>query len=119
MAKQHQKLLDDLAQSFQIPVFVDEIAPDERPTDNHYFLIVYGDMNGSNEGQMYQEVFVVYITEKNPAVEENTVDIISTVSKLPGFSFDRTVKERFRQDETENYIDQVTIIFQRLLKYEY
>jgi hypothetical protein len=119
IGKQHQKLIDDLTNTFNLPIFVDEIAEDELPADNHYFLIVYGDMVGTGQGQVFQEVYVVYISENNLQVEENTVDIISIGSKVPGFTFKRSVKERFQKEDTDNFFDQVTIIFRRKLIYEY
>lgn len=119
MDKQHNKLTNDLTTAFQLPVFVDEIAEDEIPEgDYHYFLIVYGDIEGTGEGTARQEVYVVYVTEKNPKVEENTMDIIAIGNRVPGFEFYRTVKERYRENDTDNYVDQVTIIFRRLIKYD-
>lgn len=118
MDRQDEKLRNDLEAYFQLPVFVDEIAEDEYPEKYHFFLIVYGDMTATSPGQMYQDVYVVYVTEKNPDVEKDTVDIVSIGSKIPGFEFQRTKKERFQAKDTDYFIDQVTLVFRRKLKYE-
>lgn len=118
LQKQNTKLFEELSTHFQLPVFQDEIKESEKTKGNNYFLIVYGDMASTKEGEAYQEVFVAYVTEKNPNVEEETLDIITIGDNVPGFSFYRTVKERFRYDDTDNYVDQVTVVFRRLIKYD-
>jgi hypothetical protein len=119
MNKQQVKVFNDLSNTFNLPVFEDEIAEDELPSQYNYFLVVYGDFTSTNShGQLSQEVYVVYVSEDNADVETTTLDIISTMSLVPGFTFNRTVKERVQKDEQDDYIDQVTIIFRRKISYE-
>lgn len=119
MQKQQTKLYNDLSTTFNLPVFEDEIAEDEALSKANYFLIVYGDMvAGKAEAHASQEVYVVYVSEENAEVETTTLDILSIVSKVSGYNFKRTVKERLQKGETDEYVDQVTIIFRRMLKYE-
>ncbi|SEB15756.1 hypothetical protein SAMN05421743_12139 [Thalassobacillus cyri] len=120
MAEQQERLVNDLNTTFTLPVFVDEAAEDELPADNNYFLIVYGDMTtASKEGNLSQEVYVVYISEGNPDIEATTLDIISVGTRVRGISFSRTIKERVQKGETTDFFDRVTLIFRRILKHEY
>jgi hypothetical protein len=119
MKEQKELVITNLTANFNLPIFEDEISEDEITQTSNYFLVVYGDMHSTNsERQMYQEVYVVYVSENNPDVEETTVDIVSTIVKVKGFTFNRTVKERLQKDDTDAYVDQVTIIFKRKLLYE-
>jgi len=119
MQKQQTKLYNDLSTTFNLPVFEDEIAEDEALSKANYFLIVYGDMvAGKSEISVSQEVYVVYVSEENADVETTTLDILTVVSKVRGYNFKRTVKERLQKGETDEYVDQVTLIFRRMLKYE-
>jgi hypothetical protein len=122
MKKQKTRVYEDLTTTFSLPVFEDEIAKDELPDPLNSLLVVYGDLKSTvitdSKSQLYQEVFVVFVSENNTEVEETTLDIITVVNRVPGFTFERTVKERLQKGETETFIDQVTLIFRRKLSYE-
>lgn len=122
MQKQKTKVYQDLTTTFSLPVFEDEIAKDELPDPLNTLLIVYGDLRGTSQtdskSQLYQEVFIVYVSENNIEVEETTLDIITIINRVPGFTFERSVKERLQKGETEVFVDQVTLIFRRKLLYE-
>ncbi|WBX80125.1 hypothetical protein PD280_21405 [Virgibacillus salarius] len=119
MNKQRNKLVKDLETIFHLPVFEDEIAEDELPSTANYFLVVYGDMRAtSSVKSVYQEVFVVYVSEDNGDVEPTTLDILTVVSNIRGIEFNRTIKERVQKNETDDFVDQVTLIFRRKLTYE-
>lgn len=119
MQKQQAKIVDELSATFNLPIFEDEIAEDEALAKANYFLIVYGDMvAGESPNHASQEVYVVYISEENAEVETTTLDILTVVSKVNGYNFKRTVKERLQKAETDEYVDQVTLVFKRMLQYE-
>jgi hypothetical protein len=120
MTKQQNKLVNDLESTFNLPVFGDEADSSELPADNNYFLIIYGDIYSTNaEGNLSQEVYIVYLSEGNPEIEGTSLDIISVGTKVRGITFKRSIKERVQKGETEDYFDRVTLIFRRMLKYEY
>ncbi|GGJ50980.1 hypothetical protein [Virgibacillus salexigens] len=119
MKEQQEKLVADLESVFELPVFEDEIADDELPATGNYFLVVYGDMRATESvKRLSQEVYVVYISEDNGDVEASTLDILTVVSKIKGYTFYRTIKERMQKAETDDFVDKVTIIFRRKLSYE-
>nr|GGG64754.1 hypothetical protein GCM10011398_05470 [Virgibacillus oceani] len=119
MKEQKQAIYDDISTTFKLPVFEDEFAEDERPTDNHFFLIVYGDMRKTDSPKkVRQDIYVVYTSENNPDVDSNTLDILTVVSKVKGIDFERSMRERIKKGETDYYYDRVTIIFSRSLQKE-
>ncbi|WP_206935428.1 hypothetical protein [Halobacillus kuroshimensis] len=119
MGKQENKLAADLEGSFNLPVFVDEASEDELPADNNYFLLVYGDLFQSNtEGNLSQEVYIVYISENNPEIESQSIDIVTLGVRVNGFTFRRSIKERVQKGETDDFFNRVTFIFRRVLKHE-
>lgn len=114
MNKQQQSIFDDLKSTFSLPVFEDDLTEDEFPADFNYFLVVYGDFRKTeSEKHLVQEVYVVYVTEDNPNVETNTLDIITVIKNIKGVVFERTVKERLQKEDTDSFVDQVTCIFSR------
>lgn len=119
MNEQRTEVYEKLTTIFSLPVFENEIAKDELPNPLNGILVVYGDFyNTDSIGRLYQEVYVVYLSEDKTDVEEITLDMITTVAKIKGFNFHRTIKERIQKDETDDFIDQVTIIFRRKLSHE-
>ena len=114
MEEQHQRIKDDLSALFNLPVYQDDLAEDEYPTDHNYILIVYGSFNKTNTTRaLTQEIYVVYVSENNPNVEIETLDLITTMVNIRGINFHRTVKDRLQKDDTDDFIDQVTCIFNR------
>lgn len=119
MMMQQVKILEYIDENFNFPVFQDEISESEIPSNFNYLVIMYGNIRKGNEkGNLLQEIFVVWVSENGEEVEETSVDIISTVEKVPGINFKRTLKQRLQKDDVDEYVDQVTFIFERLIKYE-
>lgn len=119
MNKQQKLIYETLKENFSLPVFEDELAEDEYPDSFNYFFIIYGDFRKTKSvGRLVQEIFVVYVTENNTSVETTSLDVITTVSNVPGINFERTVKERLQKDDTDSFVDQVTFIFTRMISHE-
>ena len=119
MRRQQEFIYEGLVNEFNLPVVEDEFSSDELPASFNHFLIVYGDFQkNQSHAQLLQEIYVIYLSEDNPEVETTTVDIISTISKVPGVEFNRTVKERLRKKDSDDFVDQVTLIFRRKVSYD-
>jgi hypothetical protein len=119
MERQQQAIYDNLTQTFNLPVFEDELGEDELPDTFNYFYIIYGDFRKTEAvGVLLQEIYVVYVTEDNPDVETTTLDVITMVSKVNGVVFERTAKERYQKNDTDEFVDQVNVIFSRKIAYE-
>jgi hypothetical protein len=119
MERQQQAIYDNLTQTFNLPVFEDELGEDELPDTFNYFYIIYGDFRSTEAtGVLLQEIYVVYVTEDNPDVETTTLDVITMVSKVNGVVFERTAKERYQKNDSDEYVDQVNVIFSRKIAYE-
>ena len=119
MKMQQSKIVEYLSDTFKLPVFQDELSESEIPSDYNYLVVVFGNMRqGKTENQLLQEIYVVWTSENNSEVEETSIDIISTVSQVPAINFKRSLKQRLQKDDVDEYVDQVTFIFERLIKYE-
>ncbi|WP_088033533.1 hypothetical protein [Evansella clarkii] len=119
MIKQQTAIYQGLVNEFGMPVVEDELSSDELPSTFNHFFIVYGDFQKTDSATvLLQEIYIVYLSEDNPEVETFTLDVISTISKVNGVEFNRTVKERLKKKDSDDYIDQVTLIFNRKVKYD-
>lgn len=119
MGEQSESIYQSLSAHFNIPVFQDDIAEDETPDTLKYLLIVYGDITGlETRKTLNQEVVIVYISENNDLVDEDTIDIISIVTNVKAVEFDRTIKQRLQKKDTDEYVDQVSVYFKRKIPYE-
>jgi hypothetical protein len=120
LKKQNTLLYDSLSTHFNLPIYQDNLAEDEYPTDYNYFLLIYGDWESTDSvGSIFQEIYVVFISEGNDFVDEETVDIISLItSNVPGTTFNRSLKQQLKKKDTDDYLDQVTVIFRRKMSYE-
>ncbi|MGM0863375.1 MAG: hypothetical protein ACQEWF_01705 [Bacillota bacterium] len=112
-----------LKNHFNLPVYQDGINDDEVPSDHNYFLVVYGDIGRSEEQKktqrhLSQDIYVVYISENNDELDGNSLDIITLVEGIKAITFDRSTKERVQKAETSEFVDRVTLIFTRMIKYE-
>jgi hypothetical protein len=58
---------------------------------------------------------VYYYSENRDDVDEQTIDIISSVSSIKGINFVNTVKERLQEKDTDRYVDRVTLVFRRVI----
>lgn len=119
MKEQKQKIYDDITTTFNLPTFEDEFAEDERPADNNFFLIVYGDMRKTESPKVVkQDIYIVYSSENNPDVDATTLNILTVASKVKGIEFERSIRERVKKGDTDYYYDRVTLIFSRSLRKE-
>jgi hypothetical protein len=119
MKETSQVLYDKIKLHFNLPTFEDDIAEDELPVDFNYFLIVYGDMKRTESQRIFlQDVFVVYLSENNDHVNEDTLDIISIGESIKTIACEGTLKERIKKNDSDQYIDRVTINFVRKIKYD-
>lgn len=119
MGKQHKDIIDSLSNTFNLPVFVDELSEDEQPESLNYFYVIYGDYQKSQTvNRLLQEIYIVYVSQNNPEIEFDTLDVITTISKVNGIEFNRTIKERLQLDDTDSYLDQINFIFKRKVAYE-
>lgn len=121
--EQNKLILQVLGDHFGLPVFQDNINEDEVPADHNYFLIVYGDIgrtdNQKSSGKhLSQDIYVVYLSEKNDNVDESSLDIISLIEGIKAISFNRTTKERVQKAETSEFVERVTLTFTRMIKYD-
>ena len=112
-----------LQDHFGLPGFQDNINEDEIPEDHNYFLIVYGDISRTDKQRatrngLSQDVYVVYISEGNDELDETSLDIISLVEGVKAVDFQRTTKERIQKADTSEFVDRVTLIFTRRIKYD-
>ena len=118
MQEQQQAIYDGLL-TFNLPVYEDEPSEGEYPDKLNMIFVVYGDFyNQKSTGYLTQEIYVVYVSEDNPDVETMSIDFISTVVKVSTVEFDRTIKERLQKKDSDDYIDQVTLVFKRKVAYE-
>ena len=119
---QNKSILKVLQDHFGLPGFQDNINEDEIPEDHNYFLIVYGDISRSDKQRatrngLSQDVYIVYISEGNDELDETSLDIISLVEGVKAVDFQRTTKERIQKADTSEFVDRVTLIFTRMIKY--
>ncbi len=119
LIKQNTAIFKNLSDHFELPIFQDDVADDEVPKKYNYFLLIYGDIESTTTTKtLVQEVYVIFITENNELVDEQTLDIISVVSNVPGINFNRSLKQRLQKKDKDEYLDQVTVIFRRKMTYE-
>jgi len=117
---QNDQLYSKLKDTFGLPVFQDNVADDEKPDKLNLFLIVYGDVFATDsKGSLYQEVYVTYLAEGKDGIEEDTIDIITTVTNGKGvLNFVRTEKDQVRKLTTNEFVDRITFNFRRVIKYD-
>ncbi|WP_078430481.1 hypothetical protein [Alkalihalobacterium alkalinitrilicum] len=119
LKEQNEEIYNSLQNHFELPTFQDDIADDEVPSEFNYFLIVYGDFEPTETKRtLIQECYVVYVCEDNDLVDEQTIDVISTISNVKGLNFVGTQKRRLQKKDQDDYVDQVTIVFNRKVPYE-
>ncbi|MBP3951128.1 hypothetical protein [Bacillus suaedae] len=120
MDKQVKSIKNNLTTHFNLPVFQDNVAEDELKelSSHNYFIVVYGDIQSTGVNNVYQEVSIVFISENNDLVDEDTIDIITLISNISAIEFDRTFKQSGQKKDTDDFIDQVTTIFKRKITYD-
>ena len=117
--KQNEKIYRNLVDTFQLPVFQDDVAESERPNELNLFLIIYGELQeGENQGNINQEIYITYLAENSNTVETDQLDIISSITKINAIRFVRTERDRVQKLETDEFVDRVNFIFRRGIRYE-
>lgn len=104
--------------TFDIPLFEDEIAEDEEEQlyQNDYHCFVYETLDISNNDDLKsitQTVAIYYYSENRDDLDERTVDIILSLKDVPGFSLNRTTKQRLQKKETDQFVDRVIFEYNR------
>lgn len=120
MQKQVDLIIEGLETHFSLPILQDDLAEDEYKNLKEYkfFILVFGDMNKTGEQHISQEILVNYVSENNENIDEDTIDIVSLVSKVNAVDFVRTIKQRGQKKDTDEFVDQVTLVFNRKIKYD-
>ncbi|KMM38599.1 hypothetical protein [Guptibacillus hwajinpoensis] len=119
ISKQNEQIYNHLVQTFNLPVFQDDVSESERPEKLNLFLIIYGDLQqGENQGNMRQDVFITYLAENSRSLETDQLDIISSITKINAMKFVRTERDRVQKLDTDEYVDRVNFIFSRSIRYE-
>jgi hypothetical protein len=117
--KQNEKIYRNLVDTFQLPVFQDDVAESERPDELNLFLIIYGELQeGENQGNINQDIYITYLAENSDTVETDQLDIISSITKINAIRFVRTERDRVQKLETDEFVDRVNFIFRRGIRYE-
>lgn len=117
--KQNTAIFKTLSDHFKLPLFQDDVADDEVPKNYNYFLLIYGDIESTSTTKtLVQDIYVIFVTENNELVDEQTLDIISVISNVPGINFNRSLKQRLQKKDKDEFLDQVTVIFRRKMTYE-
>lgn len=104
--------------TFDIPLFEDEIAEDEEEQlyQNDYHCFVYETLDIANNDDLKsitQTVAIYYYSENRDDLDERTVDIILSLKDIPGFSLNRTTKQRLQKKETDQFVDRVIFEYNR------
>lgn len=117
MAEQVQGIYDGLTETFNLPVFEDEIAEDEekKMADGyHCFVYETSNMKNSNDRKsLTQSVHVYYYSENLDDIDVRTIDIIRSLAGVKGLIFERTTKQRLQKKDTDRFIDRVILIYSR------
>ncbi|GGD05408.1 hypothetical protein [Pontibacillus salipaludis] len=117
--KQNAAIYTKLKDTFNLPVFQDEVAEDERPERLNLFLIKYGKWAlGEDKRHLEQDVFVTYLVEASNTIETDVLDIIYAVSSITLIQFVDSQRDRGQKRDTEEFVDQINFIFKRSIKYE-
>jgi len=120
MQEQINAMLEGLA-SFGIPIFENDIAEDEeaqfKEAGYHFFIYQTGDMfKNDDRATIGQDIAIFYFSENRDDLDEQTTNIIKALSNIPAFKFERTQKNRLRKKNTDEYVDQIVLLYNRLIK---
>ncbi|MDF2605902.1 MAG: hypothetical protein K0S34_92 [Bacillales bacterium] len=116
--KLNRLLVESLETTFGVNVYQDQVSEDEE-ANYHYFIFETGGfVPTQTDYTLNQEVLVRYYSENRDDLDERTLDIIS-VLKNAGYSFLRSQKSSIQKGETDSYVDEIELYFNRALKYGY
>lgn len=120
MNQQIDAMLKGLS-TFDIPIYENDIAEDEetkfKKDGYHFFIYQTGDMfNNDDKLTVEQDIAIFYFSENRDDLDEQTTNIIKALSNIPAFKFERTQKNRLRKKNTDEYVDQIVLFYNRLIK---
>ncbi|WJE54324.1 hypothetical protein QRE66_08840 [Bacillus cereus] len=123
MKEQKKGIKTELEERFELLVVEDELAEDEeellQQEGYNCFTIEYAEIQpSSNERTVSQTVYITYLSENQDDLDEQTIDIISLVSKVKKVSFVISKKDRLQVKDTDRYIDRVVFTFRRMIPIE-
>ncbi len=123
MQEQRIGIKTKLEDYFKLLVVEDELAEDEeeqlQEVGYNCFTIEYGEFQpSSNERTISQNVYISYLSENQDDLDEQTIDIISLVSKEKKVSFVVSKNDRLQMKDTDRYIDRVVFTFRRMIPIE-
>ncbi|UII56711.1 hypothetical protein LS684_04395 [Cytobacillus spongiae] len=123
MREQIENIVQNLNSKFGIPIYEDEPSENEEESldVNGYNFFVYETSDfqpTSDTKRLSQNIYVYYHSENQDNVDEQTIDIISSIIKVKAVSFIRSRKERLQMKDTDRYMDRVTLTFKRLVPIE-
>ncbi|MGY2609480.1 hypothetical protein [Bacillus pretiosus] len=123
MKEQRKGIKKSLDDGFKLLVVEDELAEDEESqlTEEGYncFILEYGEFqNSSNERTLSQNIYISYLSENQADLDEQIIDIISSISKVKMVSFVVTKSDRLQVKDTDRYIDRVVFTFKRVIPIE-
>lgn len=117
MNQQIEEMLVAL-RSFNIPVFEDEVAEDIqeqfKQDGHHFFVYSTGDMiKNDDKKTIKQDVVIYYYSENRDDLDERTVDIITSLSTISMFKFERTQKQQLKRKDKDSYVDRIVFAYNR------
>ncbi len=115
---QNKQIVTKLSDSFGVKVYQDDVGEDEEK-NYHFFVFETGSITaGESEERAFQDVFVHYVSENVEDLDERTLDIISLLQSIK-FRFVRTEKERYQKGDTDAYVDRVSVLVRRMIKFDH
>ncbi|RHW38703.1 hypothetical protein D1B33_07465 [Lysinibacillus yapensis] len=103
--------------TFDIPLFEDEIAEDEEErlfNDYHCFVYEMLDIRNSNDMKsVTQTVAIYYYSENRDDLDERVIDIIISIKGVTGFTLAKTTKQRLQKKDTDQFVDRVIFEYNR------
>ncbi|WP_225434115.1 hypothetical protein [Peribacillus tepidiphilus] len=121
MNEQITGIVNNLQNTFGLPVFEDEIAEDEEASLEVYNCFVFetSEFKPTNDiRKLSQNINVYYYSENQDNVDEQTIDIITVINAVKGVSFLGSSKERLQVKDTDRFIDRVVLTFKRVIPIE-
>ncbi|PID15601.1 hypothetical protein CSV63_07430 [Sporosarcina sp. P34] len=107
--------------TFGLPVYEDEIAPDEEKSlldDYHCLVYETGPMSKNRDMKTVSQVLTVYYyCENRDDIDKRTIDIVDALDNVPRLEFIRTQKQRLQKKDTDQFVDRVILTFARVIPY--
>ncbi len=123
MDKQEHRLVSVLKEVLDIPIFADEIAEDEeinmRKNGYHCFITETGNLSkASSEQNLIQDYFIYYFSENESEIDQQAIEIIEAINRVPGFNFSDARKDRLQTKSQDRFVDRIAFYYKRVIKLE-